>query len=139
MTQTTDLNSLLAQIKTDRGVVHPNLAISARFDPPLLEQFHTSYMHAVHRNETLDRKTKELIMLSADAAVYFTYGCKFHIGEALRHGATVEEISAALELVGLVGGFHVPMMAFPLLAEVLDTDEFAHIRQSWPEPPSTEG
>lgn len=123
-----DLKALLERIATDRGVVHPNLAIAGRFDVPLLEQFHTSYMWAVHGNETLDRKTKELIMLAADATVYFTYGCKFHIGEALRHGASVGEIVAALELVGLVGGFHVPMMAFPLLEEVLATDEFAHLR-----------
>lgn len=125
---TPDLKSLLDRIATDRGVVHPNLAIAGKFDAPLLEQFHTSYMWAVHHNDTLDRKVKELIMLSADAAVYFTYGCKFHIGEALRHGATVAEIVASLELVGLVGGFHVPMMALPLLDEVLATDEFAHLR-----------
>lgn len=127
MTDQNARKELLEKIQQDRGVVHPNLAIAGRFDVPLLEQFHTSYMHAVHDNTTLDRKTKELIMLSADAAVYFTYGCKFHIGEALRYGATVEEIVASLELVGLVGGFHVPMMALPLLEEVLATDEFAHL------------
>ncbi|WP_395640560.1 carboxymuconolactone decarboxylase family protein [Pseudolysinimonas sp.] len=132
MTTNDERKLLLDQIAVDRGVVHPNLAIAAKFDVPLLSQFHDSYMHAVHRNETLDRKTKELIMLSADAAVYFTYGCKFHIGEALRYGATVEEIVASLELVGLVGGFHVPMMAFPLLDEVLATDEFAHLRPADP-------
>ncbi|MGV8882886.1 MAG: carboxymuconolactone decarboxylase family protein [Rhodoglobus sp.] len=127
MTEMNARKELLERIKQDRGVVHPNLAIAGRFDVPLLDQFHTSYMWAVHENTTLDRKTKELIMLSADAAVYFTYGCKFHIGEALRHGASVDEIVASLELVGLVGGFHVPMMALPLLEEVLATEEFAHL------------
>lgn len=124
--------SLVEKIARDRGVVHPNLAIAARFDPTVLGQFHDSYMWAVHGNDTLDRKTKELIMLAADAAVYFEYGCKFHIGEALRHGATVGEIVAALELVGLVGGFHVPMMAFPLLEQVLETEEFQHLAADYP-------
>ena len=68
-------------------------------------------------------------MLAADAAVYFSYGLKFHMGEALRYGATKEEIVNALELAGLVGGFHVPMMAFPLLDEVLSSEEFAHLRE----------
>ncbi|GAB6902570.1 carboxymuconolactone decarboxylase family protein [Kineosporia succinea] len=129
MSTSPDLGALLERIQHDRGVVHPNLAIAAKYSPAALEQFHTSYMWAVHGNEVLDRKTKELIMLAADAAVYFTYGCKFHIGEALRHGASVDEIVASLELVGLVGGFHVPMMAFPLLDEVLATEEFAHLRR----------
>lgn len=129
-----DRTRLLERIREDRGVVHPNLAVAARFDAPVLEQFHTSYMWAVHENETLERKTKELIMLAADAAVYFEYGCSFHIAEALRHDASVAEVVAALELVGLVGGFHVPMMAFPLLEKVLETDEFAHLAAAYPRP-----
>jgi len=119
------VDELLGRIEQDRGVVHPNLGIAARHSPEALEQFHDSYMHAVHRNDALPRATKELIMIAADAATYFMYGLKFHMGEALRHGATREEIVNALELAGLVGGFHVPMMAFPLLDEVLASDEFA--------------
>lgn len=138
MSPAPDRVDLLARIARDRGVVHPNLAVAARFDPTVLGQFHDSYTWAVHGNDTLDRKTKELIMLAADAAVYFEYGCQFHIGEALRHGASVGEVVAALELVGLVGGFHVPMMAFPLLAKVLATDEFAHLAADYPEGESDE-
>lgn len=129
----TDLAALMARIEQDRGVVHPNLETASRFSPPALEQFHTSYMHAVHANDALPRATKELVMIAADAAVYFTYGLKFHMGEALRHGATVEQIVNTLELAGLVGGFHVPMMAFPLLDEVLADAEFAHLREQHPE------
>lgn len=123
------VEALVQQIEKDRGVVHPNLEIASRHSPEALSQFHESYMHAVHRNDALPRATKELIMLAADAAVYFTYGLKFHMGEALRHGATREEIVNALELAGLVGGFHVPMMTFPLLDEVLAQEEFAHLRE----------
>ncbi|GAA1683105.1 carboxymuconolactone decarboxylase family protein [Microbacterium lacus] len=124
------VTDLVARIESDRGVVHPNLEIASRQSPDALAQFHESYMHAVHQNDVLPRATKELIMIAADAAVYFTYGLKFHMGEALRHGATREEIVNALELAGLVGGFHVPMMAFPLLEEVLATDEFAHLART---------
>ncbi|RKT31470.1 alkylhydroperoxidase/carboxymuconolactone decarboxylase family protein YurZ [Microbacterium sp. AG1240] len=121
----TTTDDLLARIEKDRGVVHPHLAVAARYSPAALEQFHASYMHAVHENEVLPRITKELIMIAADAAVSFTYGLRFHIGEALRHGASVEQIVNTLELAGLVGGFHVPMAAFPILEEVLRTEEFA--------------
>lgn len=119
-----DTAGLMARIEQDRGVIHPNLEIASRHSPQALEQFHSSYMHAVHDNDALPRATKELIMIAADAAVYFTYGLKFHMTEALRYGATKEQIVNALELAGLVGGFHVPMMAFPLLDEVLAMPEF---------------
>lgn len=116
---------LMERIAKDRGVVHPNLEIASRHSPEALGSFHDSYMHAVYENDALPRATKELIMIAADAAVYFMYGLKFHMGEALRYGATREQIVNALELAGLVGGFHVPMMAFPLLDEVLEEHERA--------------
>lgn len=120
---TYNADEVLAQVKADRGIIPGAFHEAAALDPGVVATFHASYMHAMSEASPLTEREKQLILIAVDAAVYFHYGCKFHMEEALRAGATVEDITAALRLPGLVVGFHAPLSAYPLLREVLDAQQ----------------
>lgn len=116
-------DEVLAQVEADRGIIPGAFREAAALDPGVVETFHAAYMHAMGDDSSLTEREKQLILIAVDAAVYFHYGCKFHMEEAFRAGATLEDITGALRLAGLVVGFHAPLSAYPFLREVLDVQE----------------
>ncbi|QXJ25169.1 carboxymuconolactone decarboxylase family protein [Actinomadura graeca] len=53
----------------------------------------------------LEPKVKELVYIAVDASAthLFTGGLKVHIGNAVRHGATADEIAGVLEIASTIG------------------------------------
>ncbi|MFF3872879.1 carboxymuconolactone decarboxylase family protein [Streptomyces sp. NPDC001978] len=74
----------------------------------------------------LEPKAKELVHCAFDAAASHLYvpGLKLHMRNALRHGATTEEIMEVLEIAGVIG-IHTATVAAPILAEELAAAESA--------------
>ena len=70
------------------------------------------------RNGTLSPKEKELIYIAIDAATTHLYepGLRQHIQNALRHGATSEEIMEVYELISVLG-IHACTLGVPVLLE----------------------
>ena len=72
-------------------------------------------------NGTLEPKVKELVYIAIDAATTHLYepGLRQHIQNALRHGATPEEIMEVYELVSVLG-IHACTLGVPVLLEELE-------------------
>jgi alkylhydroperoxidase/carboxymuconolactone decarboxylase family protein YurZ len=68
----------------------------------------------------LDDKTKEFMYLAVNAAATHLYapGIRYHIAEALRFGATSQEIMEVLELTSTLG-IHAMNIGVPTLVEVM--------------------
>jgi alkylhydroperoxidase/carboxymuconolactone decarboxylase family protein YurZ len=113
-----DRDALLERIRSDRGAFPANFEVAIRHDAERLRVFHDEYMLATAES-TLDEKTQQLIIIAMDAAIYYHYGLKFHMVEALKLGLTEADIASALRLSGLAAGFHAPLMAYQLLDEAI--------------------
>ncbi|WP_084266016.1 carboxymuconolactone decarboxylase family protein [Actinomadura macra] len=69
----------------------------------------------------LEPKVKELIYIAIDASAthLFTAGLKVHIGNAVRHGATADEIAGVLEIASTIG-LQTLEVGVPILLDELD-------------------
>jgi alkylhydroperoxidase/carboxymuconolactone decarboxylase family protein YurZ len=76
------------------------------------------------KNGTLEPKIKEFVYIAIDAATTHLYepGIRIHIRNALRHGATRQEILEVLELVSALG-IHSCTLGVPALVEELAREE----------------
>lgn len=94
----------------------------ADFDPEFLEAYLT-FRSVPHRNGPLPKKVKELIMIAINAATTHLYapGVRRHMQNAIREGATQEEILETIQLTTVMG-IHSCNLAVPILAE-----EFAKV------------
>ena len=74
------------------------------------------------RNGPLSPKEKELIYIAIDASTTHLYepGLRQHIQNAVRHGATREEIMEVYELTSVLG-IHTCTLGVPVLLEELET------------------
>lgn len=74
------------------------------------------------RSGTLEPKFKELIYIAIDAATTHLYepGLRQHIQNALRHGATREEIMEVYELTSVLG-IHTCTLGVPVLLDELSS------------------
>lgn len=70
------------------------------------------------RNGPLPPKFKELILVAINAATTHLYapGLRRHMRNALKHGATTEELLETIQLTTLLG-IHSCNLAIPMLAE----------------------
>jgi alkylhydroperoxidase/carboxymuconolactone decarboxylase family protein YurZ len=70
------------------------------------------------RHGTLEPKFKELIYVAIDASTTHLYepGLRQHIRNAIKHGATREEVMEVLELVSVLG-IHACTLGVPILLE----------------------
>lgn len=89
--------------------------------------FFSAYLHfsgVPWRTGPLEPKIKELIYIAVDAATTHLYepGLRQHIKNALKYGATREEIMEVLELVSVLG-IHACTMGVPVLMEELQALE----------------
>lgn len=74
-----------------------------------------------HRKGPLPKKVKEFVLIAINAATTHLYapGTRRHIQNALRLGATREELLEVIQLVSIMG-IHSINMAIPILAEELE-------------------
>ncbi len=76
-------------------------------------------MQAIEAPGELDSKTKELIAIALGIATHCKWCIAFHIGQALKHGATRREITEASWVAVLMGGGP-SLMYFQLVEKTLD-------------------
>lgn len=88
-----------------------------RVDPDFFEAY--AEFAAIPMNASaLEPKVKELVLCALDAAATHLYrpGIKTHMRNALRHGATQDDIMEVLEIVSVIG-IHGALMATPMLEQ----------------------
>jgi alkylhydroperoxidase/carboxymuconolactone decarboxylase family protein YurZ len=88
------------------------------------EEFFEAYLNfssVPWRSGPLEPKVKEFVYVAVDAAATHLYvpGIRLHIAEALKHGATVQELMEVLELTATLG-IHACNMGVPILLEELE-------------------
>lgn len=86
-------------------------------DPDFFEAY-LQFSGVPWQNGTLEPKIKELIYIAIDAATTHLYepGLRQHIRNAVRHGATRDEIMEVYELVSVLG-IHACTLGVPVLLE----------------------
>jgi alkylhydroperoxidase/carboxymuconolactone decarboxylase family protein YurZ len=91
-----------------------------QLDPDFFEAY-LGFSGVPWRKGTLEPKVKELIYIAIDAATTHLYepGLRQHIQNALRHGATREEIMEVYELTSVLG-IHTCTLGVPVLLEELE-------------------
>jgi alkylhydroperoxidase/carboxymuconolactone decarboxylase family protein YurZ len=74
------------------------------------------------RNGPLEPKVKELIYIALDASPTHLYepGLRIHVRNALKHGATRDEVMEVLELATTIG-IHACTVGIPILREELES------------------
>ncbi|WP_024475832.1 carboxymuconolactone decarboxylase family protein [Arthrobacter sp. CAL618] len=86
-------------------------------DPEYLEAY-TEFSSASWKYGPLEPKVKEFIYIAFDIAATHLYerGTKLHMENALRYGATIEEIVEVLEIASVIG-IHAATTAAPIILE----------------------
>lgn len=108
---------------TDRQIAkgdwNPLWDTMRKWDPEFMEAYF-AFRNVPHRNGPLPPKVKEFIMVAINAATTHLYapGTRRHIQNALRLGATREELLEVIQLTTIMG-IHTVNMAVPILAEEL--------------------
>jgi alkylhydroperoxidase/carboxymuconolactone decarboxylase family protein YurZ len=103
-----------------RGDWNPLWDTLREWDPAFVEGYLT--MRSVPFGKgPLDAKTKELILIALNASTTHLYapGVRRHIQNALKQGATREEILQVIELTTMLG-IHACNLAVPILQEELE-------------------
>jgi alkylhydroperoxidase/carboxymuconolactone decarboxylase family protein YurZ len=86
-----------------------------RMDPDFFEAY-LNFSSKPWVKGVLPSKIKELIYIAINAVHMYAPGLRQHIRNALKYGATVEEILEVLEIVSVIG-IHSFLMGIPILAE----------------------
>ncbi len=116
-----DDSDSVAQLKQkfieERGYWAPFWDDLARLDPEYFEAY-LNLSAIPWKNGVIPAKYKEFIYIAIDASTTHLYepGLRVHIRNALRSGATMEEILEVLELVSGLG-IHACTMGLPVLVE----------------------
>ena len=92
----------------------------AELDPDYLEAF-LAFRAVPQTNGPLEQKYKELIFIAINVATTHLWpsGARRHIQNALRAGATKEEILEVMQLTSIMG-IHSMAMGVPILIEEVD-------------------
>lgn len=116
---------LKAEFTEARGYWHTFWDELLEVDPDLFETY-TELSSVPWRTGVLEPKVKELIYTAFDASATHLYvpGLKEHMRNAVRYGATREEIMEVLEIVSVIG-IHAATVAAPILSEELERAEEA--------------
>jgi len=88
-------------------------------DPEFMESY-LKFRSVPHKNGPLPKKFKELILVAINAATTHLYapGVRRHMQNALKAGATPEEILEVIQLTTVMG-IHSCNLAVPILCEEL--------------------
>jgi alkylhydroperoxidase/carboxymuconolactone decarboxylase family protein YurZ len=108
-----------AEFTENRGYWHEFWDGMLEVDPELFEAYVAFSSHP-WKHGVLEPKVKEFVYIAFDAAATHLYvpGLKLHMRNALRLGATKEEILEVLEIASVIG-IHAATVAAPILAEAI--------------------
>lgn len=100
-----------------RGDWNPLWDQLRELDPQFIEAY-LAFRSIPHRNGPLPAKFKELIMVAINASTTHLYapGVRRHMQNAIKAGATMEEILETIQLTTVVG-IHACNLAVPILLE----------------------
>lgn len=112
--------NLKASFIDNRGYWHDTWEGLLELDPELFDAY-VEFSSLPWREGVLEPKVKELMYCAFDAAATHLYvpGLKLHMRNALRYGATKEEIMEMLEIVSVIG-IHGALAAAPVLEKELE-------------------
>jgi alkylhydroperoxidase/carboxymuconolactone decarboxylase family protein YurZ len=118
-----DQERIKAEFTANRGYWHPFWDGILEVDPELFEAY-TEFSSVPWRTGVLEPKVKELIYTAFDASATHLYvpGLKLHMRNAVRLGATQDEIMEVLEIVSVIG-IHAATVGVPILVEELASTE----------------
>ncbi len=105
-----------------RGYWTPWLDGTLRFSPDFFEAF-LAFTGTPWATGPLPPKVKEFVYIAIDGAITHLYrrGLQMHIREALRHGASAQEIMEVLQMASLIG-LITSTVAAPMLLDALQGD-----------------
>jgi alkylhydroperoxidase/carboxymuconolactone decarboxylase family protein YurZ len=108
-----------------RGYWHEFWEDLLDLDPDLFEAY-LRFSALPWESGTLEPKVKEMIYVAFDASATHLYvpGLKVHMRNAVRLGATTQELMEVLEIASVVG-IHAATVAAPILAEELQAAQAA--------------
>ncbi|HZZ47139.1 MAG TPA: carboxymuconolactone decarboxylase family protein [Pseudonocardia sp.] len=111
---------LKAEFTENRGYWHEFWEGILELAPDLFEGY-VEFSSIPWKTGTLEPKIKEMIYIAFDASATHLYvpGLKLHLRNAVRLGATVEELTEVLSIVSVVG-IHAATTAAPILAELVE-------------------
>jgi alkylhydroperoxidase/carboxymuconolactone decarboxylase family protein YurZ len=121
MTELTDAQRQLRDDFVDRrGYWNPFWDGLLRLDADFFQAY-LEFSGVPWRNGVLEPKVKELVYIAIDASTTHLYepGLRQHIRNALRHGATREEIMEVYELTSVLG-IHTVALGVPVLVDELE-------------------
>ena len=100
-----------------RGDWNPLWDQLRELDPEFMEAY-LAFRSVPHRNGPLPQKFKELVMIAINAATTHLYapGVRRHMRNALRAGATMDEILEVIQLTTVMG-IHSCNLAVPIMLE----------------------
>lgn len=107
---------VLERVERERGMARGWTRLLAERDPDMLERLHDTVMHPLFQRESLPRKFKYTLMICLNAFQFHEFGVRAQTRNALKEGATEEEILEALEIVGL-SNLHGMSTALPAVIE----------------------
>lgn len=105
--------------RASRGYYDPIWDDIIALDLDFFEQYE-KFSSVPWHHGALDRKTKELVAIAINASVTHMYlpGVRAHIRQALKFGATKEEIMEIFELVSVIG-VHSLTVGLPIFLDEL--------------------
>jgi len=109
--------ALKADFQAKRGYWHSTWEAVLRLDPEYFEAYKDfSSVPFEPSHQVLEPKVKELIYCAIDCATTHLYqpGLKLHIRNAIKHGASPEEVMEVFELASLMG-IQTAIVAAPIL------------------------
>lgn len=112
---------LKADFMTSHGYWDSSLETMLGLDPEFFERY-VRFAEVPWKKGPLELKVKELVLCAIDAAATHLYepGIKVHMRNAIRYGATQEEIMEMLEIVSVIG-VHGALIGSPMLEEAFAT------------------
>jgi alkylhydroperoxidase/carboxymuconolactone decarboxylase family protein YurZ len=116
---------LKAEFTRNRGYWHPFWDNMLELDPEIFQAY-TDFSSVPWKTGTLEPKVKELIYTAFDVSATHLYvpGLREHIRNALRLGATREEILEVMEIASVIG-IHASLLAAPILSAEVDARALA--------------
>ncbi|MEM5382653.1 carboxymuconolactone decarboxylase family protein [Paraburkholderia phymatum] len=103
-----------------RGDWNPLWDTLRTWDPAFMEAY-LAFRSVPHRNGPLPPKVKELVLIAINVATTHMYGAgvRRHMQNALKAGATREEILEVIQLTTVLG-IHACNLGVPILAEEIE-------------------
>ena len=114
--------ALYERMKAARGFIYPAYELLCEVDPDLLENYENLKNHIMKKRGPFHEKYKELFIAVASASrdPSDAEGIKNHLKRALQLGATVEEVTEALECMLPPCGMTALVAGCAQLKEVID-------------------